>query len=136
MTNNSTEIEPQEEPIIRHFKWIAICKESDLVVNSGICALAPTQTPKQQQLAIFTQQISRQNSQTYVVSNWDPIGKANVISRGIIGSIDEQIVVSSPLYKQHFSLVNGHCIEDSLHRLEAYESRIENGVLLVKLPTE
>ena len=58
--------------------------------------------------------------QVFAVSNFDPFGKANVLSRGIIGSIGEQLVVASPLYKQHFDLQTGACLEDDSVSLKTF----------------
>ena len=53
--------------------WITVCNVDDLVDNSGVCALV-----QDQQVAIF--KISSANDeQVAAVSNWDPIGKANVL---------------------------------------------------------
>lgn len=82
-----------------------ICKKEDLVPNSGVCALW-----KNQQIAIFY--LPESEPSIYVISNWDPIGEAEVLSRGILGDINGAPVVASPLYKQHFDLTTGICIED------------------------
>ena len=34
------------------------------------------------------------------------------MSRGIVGDIDERLVVASPLYKHHFDLQTGECLEE------------------------
>ena len=52
--------------------------------------------------------------QVYAIGNYDPIGKANVLYRGIVGSIGEQLVVASPLFKQHFSLQTGQCLQEDI----------------------
>ncbi len=67
-----------------------------------------------------------QESVVYALSNYDPIGQANVLSRGILGDINEQPVVSSPLYKQHFNLNTGICLEDESISLAVYPVRIVN----------
>ncbi len=85
--------------------WLDICSIDDLVPNSGVCAMVAGQ-----QVAIFCVQTD-QTEQLFALGNFDPIGKANVISRGILGSIGEIWVVASPLYKQHFDLRTGQCIE-------------------------
>lgn len=105
-------------------QWTDICKQSDLTPNTGICAQF-----NQQQVAIFFCQ--RQQS-LYAVSNYDPIGDANVISRGMIGSIDSEFYVSSPLYKQHFHLETGLCLEDPEHRLKTYLVRVSNDMVQLK----
>lgn len=88
-----------------------ICRVSDLVENSGVCALI-NYKGKEKQVALFYLPDTEQK--VFAVDNWDPLGKANVISRGIVGNIDEQLVVASPLYKQHFSLHSGECIEEDV----------------------
>lgn len=108
-------------------QWHDICEVSDLVMNSGVCALID-----EQQVAIFTLK-NKDGMAVYAVSNWDPIGKANVIYRGIVGSLKGEPVVASPLYKEHYSLLTGQCIEDETVSLSAYEARIDNGRVLVAL---
>ncbi|TNF02367.1 MAG: nitrite reductase small subunit NirD [Gammaproteobacteria bacterium] len=82
-----------------------ICQREDLIPNSGICALV-----NGQQVAVFY--LPEETPQVYAIGNWDPIGKANVLSRGIVGDVQGRIVVASPLYKQHFDLVTGECLEN------------------------
>jgi nitrite reductase (NADH) small subunit len=69
----------------------------------------------------------------YAINNYDPFGNANVLSRGIIGDINGQPVVASPLYKQHFNLQTGVCLEDETVRIPAYAVRIENGKVQVSI---
>lgn len=93
--------------------WETVCSTGDLIPNSGICALV-----QGKQLAIFY--LPDETPPVYAVGNWDPIGKANVICRGIVGSIGEELVIASPLYKQHFSLTRGTCLEQPEHTLGSY----------------
>jgi len=86
-----------------------ICTTADLVKNSGICALVELQG-KEQQVALFYLPDTEQ--QLFALGNWDPLGQANVMSRGMVGNIGEELVVASPLYKQHFSLATGKCLEE------------------------
>lgn len=86
-----------------------VCNATDLVKNSGICALV-TLNGEPHQVAIF--HLPESEKQIYAIDNWDPLGNANVLSRGMVGNIGEEIVVASPLYKQHFSLSTGKCLED------------------------
>ncbi len=80
------------------------CKLSDLVENSGICALI-----NGQQVAIYY--LPKESPSIYALDNWDPIGGANVLYRGILGDIGGELVVASPLYKEHYSLTTGKCLE-------------------------
>ena len=97
--------------------WISVCPLSDLVKNRGICALLADQ-----QVAIFLVE-----DKLYAVGNFDPFSKANVISRGIVGDIDNELVVASPIYKQHFSLTTGKCIEEPEQALPLYQAKIIDG---------
>jgi len=103
--------------------WIDVCKLDDLQTNSGICALV-----NGQQLAIFY--LPSENA-LYAIDNFDPIGKANVLSRGIVGDIDGQIVVASPLYKQHFNLQSGVCLENDQTNVKTYPVRLNGTIVQV-----
>jgi nitrite reductase (NADH) small subunit len=107
-------------------QWQAICTLDDLIPDSGICTLVGNQ-----QVAIFY--LPSETPVIYAVSNWDPIGEANVMSRGIVGSIGDELVVASPLYKQHFNLATGQCLEQPEHSLLSYPARLENGAVEVKI---
>ena len=100
--------------------WIDICAEEELVAGTGLCALFGSE-----QVAIFKLAV---NNLIYAVSNYDPIAKANVISRGIVGSIGDRLVVASPLYKQHFCLETGECL-DAEASLATYAVRSQNGIV-------
>jgi len=98
--------------------WQDVCGIDDLQPNSGICALVDGL-----QVAIF---YLNPADSCYAVSNYDPIGHANVLSRGLIGDINGQPVVISPLYKQHFNLQTGVCLEDADVKIPVYAIRINN----------
>jgi nitrite reductase (NADH) small subunit len=101
--------------------WLNVCHVSDLQNDSGICALV-----NGEQVAIFYVQ-----NTVYAISNFDPFGNANVLSRGVIGDLKGQIVVASPLYKQHFNLQTGVCLEDESVILPVYANRIENDTVQI-----
>ena len=103
---------------------MVVCKISDLIENSGICALVDDQ-----QVAIFY--LPNTEQKVFAVSNWDPIGKANVISRGIVGDIKGTVVVASPLYKQHFNLQTGACIEDDTAKLDTFKVEIIDDEVII-----
>jgi len=106
-------------------QWQDVCNVDDLQPDSGVCALVDGQ-----QVAIF---YMPKDKTVFAISNYDPFGKANVLSRGIIGDINGQPVVASPLYKQHFNLQTGVCLEDETVTIPAYPVRIENGSVQVSI---
>jgi nitrite reductase (NADH) small subunit len=74
-------------------------------------------------------------SDLYALDNYDPIGKANVLSRGLVGDLRGTLVVASPLYKQHFSLASGRCLEQEEVAVATYPVRVNDGWVEVALTT-
>ncbi|MGZ8162543.1 MAG: nitrite reductase small subunit NirD [Methylobacter sp.] len=109
-------------------QWVDVCSVDDLQPNSGVCALV-----EGQQVAIF---YMPKEKAVYAINNYDPFGNANVLSRGLIGDIKDQPVVASPLYKQHFNLQTGACLEDENVTIPVYGIRIENGRVKVSITAE
>lgn len=107
--------------------WHKLCKRGDLVANSGVCARFG-----QEQVALFYVPGATTNDDAlYALSNRDPIGKANVMSRGLLGDIGGALVVASPLYKEHYKLATGECLEDDSFRLQVYPVRLEGDEVLI-----
>lgn len=106
-------------------QWQTVCQMEDLISNSGVCALLDQsdKTVVDEQVAIF--HLPDTEQQVYAIGNYDPIGKANVLYRGIVGSIGENLVVASPLFKQHFSLQTGQCLQQDIS-VKNYPVRIMN----------
>ncbi len=103
--------------------WRTICDKTDLVKDSGISALIANSAGEDEQIAIF--HIPNSEEKIFAVSNYDPIGQANVLYRGLVGCIANEPVVSSPLYKQHYSLKTGRCLQED-ESVSVYDIRIEN----------
>jgi nitrite reductase (NADH) small subunit len=109
--------------------WRTLCHQSDLVPQSGVCALLTDEHGvQQQQIALF--QLSQ--NQVYAIENWDPIGQANVLSRGLLGDLQGELFVASPLFKHRFSLLNGRCLDDQAHQISHYATRIVDGLVQIQ----
>ena len=109
---------------LKKYNWEATCQLQDLVAGSGVCALVANE-----QVALFY--LPDEEQQVFAISNRDPIGGANVLSRGIVGDIGGTLVIASPLYKQHFDLTTGACLEDDDVRVEVYQARLDGNCVLV-----
>lgn len=123
MTTESNTIENNSE-------WISVCQDNDLIANTGLCALHDGE-----QVAIFKVGLpedSGYDKDLYAISNYDPFGKANVLSRGLLGNIGDHLVVASPLYKQHFDLATGECLEDIVQSVKTYKVRRYNNMIQLK----
>ncbi len=105
-------------------KWVTVCRLGDIVPNSGVCALVGDR-----QVAVFR----LDDDSIYALENHDPFSKVNVLSRGIVGDLKGELVVASPVYKQHFSLATGQCIEDPDVRVPVFAARITDGVVMVEV---
>lgn len=103
--------------------WTAVCSLDDIVPNSGVCALIGGR-----QVAVFRVADDR----VYALSNYDPFSNANVLSRGIVGDLKGELVVASPVYKQHFSLASGQCIEDEAVKVTSFAARVSKGIVEVE----
>lgn len=114
--------------------WVEVCHEDDLIDQSGVCVLLPTPQASAEycQVALF---YFAQLKVVYAIDNYDPFGQANVLYRGIVGSIGDELMVASPLYKQHFSLTTGLCFEDKTHIIPVYETKIVDGVVYLRRPS-
>ncbi len=103
--------------------WVAVCKLSDIVPDTGVCALVG-----RHQVAVF----HLADDSLFALGNFDPYSRANVLSRGIVGDLKGEPVVASPIYKQHFSLRTGLCLEDAGVSVPVYPVRREGYAVLVK----
>lgn len=101
-------------------EWTRVGHETDLVPGGGIGARYGDR-----QVAIFY--IPELEQSLFAVDNYCPISGVNIIARGIVGDIGGEPVVATPLYKKHFSLLDGRCLEDDSHRLSVYAVKIEGG---------
>ncbi len=116
--NNNAMKEPESE-------WMDVCSFTDLTPYDGVCALL-----KGRQIALFR---FANEEDVYAIENYDPIGKASVLSRGFMGDIEGRKVIASPLYKHHFDLQTGECLEKPETVLDVYPARVVDGRVQIKL---
>jgi NAD(P)H-dependent nitrite reductase small subunit len=102
--------------------WHAICALEDILPESGAAALVDGR-----EIAVF-----RVGDAVFAIGNHDPASDANVLSRGIVGDIGGEIVVASPIYKQHFSLITGRCLEEPRFAVPAYMAEVRDGRIWVR----
>jgi len=105
--------------------WVDVCSVDDLIPHSGVCALV-----EEIQVAIF---YMPEDNAVFAINNFDPFSLINILSRGLIGDIQGEPMVSSPIYKQHFSLKTGVCFEDKTVKVDSYGVRIEGSRVEVNI---
>ena len=104
--------------------WVPVCPLDEIVPNTGVCALI-----KGEQVAVF--HLADGNPSVFAIDNFDPGSKASVLSRGLIGNLGDRIVVASPIYKHHYDLRTGECLEIPGNSVNAFAARVEDGQVWV-----
>ena len=108
----------------RSNNWLAVCRLDQILPNTGVCALL-----EGEQVAVF--HVDDGQSRVFAIHNYDPNAGAAVLARGLVGNLAERIVVASPIYKHHFDLQTGECLEAPEHSVSAYPARIADGQIWV-----
>ncbi len=108
-------------------RWTYVCRVDSIVPNTGVCAKVGAT-----QVAIFRVVRPGGEESIHTISNLDPKSGASVLSRGLIGDIQGEVVVASPVYKQHYCLKTGRCIEDETLSVLVYPVRVFDGMVLVR----
>lgn len=105
--------------------WQPVCHVDDLIPDSGVAVRAHGR-----QIAIFLT-----DDGIFALDNLDPFSQAAVLARGIVGELKGRAVVASPMYKQHFCLRTGACIEDDTVSVQGWPLRREaDGTLCIGMP--
>lgn len=104
--------------------WTPVCAVEDIVPNTGVCALV-----QDRHVAVF--RVEDDVQRLYAIDNFDPNSQASVLSRGLVGNLGARIVVASPIYKQHFDLATGECLEMPENSVKAYPVRLQGGTVCV-----
>lgn len=79
-----------------------VCALADLLPERGTGALLG-----EHRIALFRLPDDR----VLAVQQRDPYSGANVLSRGIVGDVDDAPTVTSPMYKQVWDLTTGACLD-------------------------
>jgi NAD(P)H-dependent nitrite reductase small subunit len=101
--------------------WTCVCSVTDVLPDAGVCTLV-----EGRQIAVF-----RTDDLLYALDNFDPASGANVLSRGIVGDVKGERVVASPLYKHHYGLTSGRCLEDPTRSVNIFPVRVLGGRIWV-----
>lgn len=103
--------------------WTTVCELNALIPDVGVRALLG-----ERQVAVF--RLSG-GDELFAIDAFDPFSNAPVLSRGIVGDLNGRLVVASPIYKQHFDLRTGECLEDDAVAVRTYSVRVVDGCVQV-----
>lgn len=109
-------------------QWLAVCELDDIPIGGGVCALV-----NEHAIALFR---PTESVEVYALGNYDPFGFANVLSRGLIAEVGNEWTVASPMYKHHYNLKTGQCLENPEVSIPTFLVSIKKTQVLIKtIPT-
>lgn len=136
----STAILEVSELAVAGKKRVRLCSREDLVAGSGVVAwheshqIAIFYLPGRPEAAGEPSNRPEAVGELYAVDNHDPFSGANVIGRGIIGDLAGELVVASPIYKHHFRLRDGQCLEDPGQCLRHWSVAFDGDDVMLREP--
>jgi nitrite reductase (NADH) small subunit len=114
-------------PLARH--WVAVCTVRQLIPERGVAVLVD-----EQQIALFRLRTGGLD-RVHALGHHDPFSSANVMARGLVGSVtvegEERDTVASPMFKHVFDLVTGECLNEPGTRIPTYRTCVVAGVVYV-----
>ena len=104
--------------------WTPVCTLDAIVPDTGVAARV-----QGHHVAVFRLADGR----LFAIDNVDPKAGASVLARGLVGNLGDTLVVASPLYKHHFDLHTGQCLELPEFAVRTHAVRVGDGQVQVAL---
>lgn len=101
-------------------RWTVVCAADRLIADRPVCALIDGSS---------VGVVRTSFGELFAFSSIDPFSSANVLWRGIVGSIGDAPTISSPMYKQRFSLESGVCLDDPSKRIDVLAVRERDALI-------
>ena len=95
---------------------IAVCPVGRLIPGRGVAALLPDG----RQVAVY----KIDDDEVRALCNIDPVARAAVMSRGLVGDRAGEPAVISPIGKQAYALAYGRGLDDPSHGLSVFPARV------------
>jgi nitrite reductase (NADH) small subunit len=99
--------------------WIDVCALDDIWPDTGVCALVAGR-----QIALFR---VGGGERVHALDNFDPLSRAFVLSRGILGDSGGIPHVASPMFKQRYCLLSGECLDEPSVHVAVHPARVRGG---------
>jgi nitrite reductase (NADH) small subunit len=103
--------------------WFAACHTRDVPSNGGVCVKF-----ENKQIALF--QFGRRG-EWFATQNECPHRKQMALSRGMIGTQQDEPKVACPFHKKTFSLATGQCLSGDECSIETYPVKVENDKVFI-----
>ncbi|WP_243842960.1 nitrite reductase small subunit NirD [Mumia sp. ZJ430] len=104
--------------------WVRVCALDALFPDRGAAALVDGR-----QVALF--RLAGEPDVVRAIGHRDPYSGANVMARGLVGTVGDVPVVVSPMHKQRFRFDDGTAVEDPAVSVGVWATRVVDGVVEV-----
>ncbi len=108
--------------------WFFACTTADVPSNGGVCVKY-----KEEQIALF--HFTRRN-EWYATQNECPHRKQMALSRGMIGTQNDEPKLACPFHKKTFSLITGECMSGDECAIKTYPVKVEDGKVFIMVNDE
>jgi nitrite reductase [NAD(P)H], small subunit len=98
--------------------WFLACRTMDVPQNGGVCVKY-----HDTQIALFN---FTRRGEWYATQNMCPHRMQMALSRGLIGTQNDEPKVACPFHKKTFSLMNGKCLNGDECEIKTYPVKVEN----------
>jgi nitrite reductase (NADH) small subunit len=105
--------------------WFYACEASDVPENGGVCV-----KHGDDQIALFN---FTRRGEWYATQNMCPHRQQMALSRGMIGSHEDEPKVACPFHKKTFSLKSGACMSGDDYQLKTYLVKVEDGKIYIDI---
>jgi nitrite reductase (NADH) small subunit len=108
--------------------WFYACRTEDVPENGGVCV-----KHYEAQIALF--HFKRKN-EWYATQNECPHRRQMALSRGMIGTQEDEPKVACPFHKKTFSLKTGECLNADECAIKVYDVKVEDDKVFIRLNGE
>ena len=107
----------------QNITWFAACYTEDVPDNGGVCV-------KYGDIQIALFQFGRRD-EWYATQNECPHRKQMALSRGMIGTLQDEPKVACPFHKKTFSLATGECLSGDECSIKTYPVKVDEGKVFI-----
>ena len=104
-------------------RWFAACYTADVPANGGVCVKYGDA-----QIALFH---FARRGEWYATQNECPHRRQMALSRGMIGTQQDEPKVACPFHKKTFSLATGKCLNGDECSIKTYPVKVEEGKIYI-----
>ena len=103
--------------------WFVACNTTDVPANGGVCVKY-----LDTQIALFH---FARRGEWYATQNECPHRMQMALSRGMIGTQQDEPKVACPFHKKTFSLATGECLNGDECSITTYPVKVEGGKVFI-----